>query len=67
MEKNNNFRKPVNKKQKTIINPDVLKNNDEVHNDLFSENKDIKITKLPIYPETRGLKCKWFYYIIQNH
>ena len=52
--------------KKTIINPDVLKNNDEVHNDLFSENKDIKITKLPIYPETRGLNAKWFYYIIQK-
>ena len=52
--------------KKTIINPDVLKNNDEVHNDLFSDNKDIKITKLPIYPETKGLNAKWFYYIIQK-
>lgn len=56
----------VKSNKKTIINPDVLKNNDEIHNDLFSENKDIKITSLPIYPETKGLNAKWFYYIIQK-
>ncbi|OGI78612.1 hypothetical protein A3C57_00025 [Candidatus Nomurabacteria bacterium RIFCSPHIGHO2_02_FULL_33_12] len=50
--------------KRTIINPDILGNKNETGTNLFSENKDIKITQIPVYPETRGLSAKWFYYII---
>lgn len=52
--------------KKAILNPDIIGNTEEISKNLFSSNKNIAITHLPIYPETKGLNAKWFYYIIQK-
>jgi ATP-dependent DNA helicase RecG len=51
--------------KKSILNPDVIKNEKEIGNSLF-HNTNIEINTMPIYPETRGLNNKWFYYTIQK-
>lgn len=51
--------------KKSILNPDIIKNNNEIGNSLFGD-ADTNITEIPVYPETRGLNAKWFYYTIQK-
>ncbi len=51
--------------KRSILNPDVLKTKDNLGNSLFSEG-NIEVTEIPVYPETRGLNAKWFYYTMQK-
>jgi ATP-dependent DNA helicase RecG len=51
--------------KKSIMNPDVIKGDIEIGNSLFN-NTDIELSTIPVYPETRGLNSKWFYYTIQK-
>ncbi len=51
--------------KKAILNPDILGNKKEIGSSLFG-NKSPDLKELPIYPETRGLNAKWFYYVMQK-
>lgn len=51
--------------KKSILNPDILAGGGEVPGSLFSDT-EYDVRELPVYPETRGLSAKWFYYVMQK-
>jgi len=51
--------------KRSILNPDILKTNKDMSTSLFNDSSD-NFTILPVYPETKGLNAKWFYYTIQK-
>lgn len=52
--------------KKMMLNPDILKTGTMSDGaSLFNTNQE-NVKELPVYPETRGLNAKWFYYAIEK-
>ncbi len=55
----------TNSGKNSILNPDILKSDKIEANSLFNEN-ELEVREIPVYPETRGLNSRWFYYTMQR-